>query len=53
MSEEAARKYETKDNKQLDTIDMPDLETEESAEQKGQGIKILSPKQMLTRLPIT
>ena len=34
--------------------DMPDLETEEDAErrQRGQGLKILTPKQMITRLPI-
>ena len=36
---------------------MPDLETEESAEQrgkiKGQGLKILTPEQMLSRLPIS
>ena len=35
---------------------MPDLESEESAaqeEQSGQGLKILTPDQMLSRLPIT
>ena len=34
--------------------DMSDLETEESAakRQQGQGLKILTPKQMITRLPI-
>ena len=34
--------------------DMPDLETEEDAErrQRGQGLKTLTPKQMITRLPI-
>ena len=35
---------------------MPDLESEESAEQrrkqKGQGLKILTPQQVLSRLPI-
>ena len=34
---------------------MPDLESEESAaqeEQSGQGLKILTPDQMLSRLPI-
>ena len=34
---------------------MPELETEESAEQRkqqGQGVKILTPKQLITRLPI-
>ena len=36
---------------------MPDLESEESAEQSGkhdgQGLKILTPQQMLNRLPIS
>ena len=36
---------------------MPDLESEESAEQKrnqrGVGLKILIPDQMINRLPIT
>ena len=36
--------------------DMPDLETEESAKQRrnqsGQRLKILTPQQMLSRLPI-
>ena len=34
--------------------DVPDLETEESAaqRQRGQGLKILTPKQMITSLPI-
>ena len=44
-------------NKQPDTTDMPELETEESAakrrNQQGQGLKILTPDQMLGRLPIT
>ena len=34
---------------------MSELETEESAEQRkqlGQGLKILTPKQLITRLPI-
>ena len=37
--------------------DMPDLETEESTAEKrnkrGQGLKILIPEQMLSRLPIS
>ena len=57
VSEEAAHKYETKDSEQLDTINIPNLETEESAEQrtnkKGQGLKILTPEQMLSRLAIS
>ena len=36
---------------QSDTADMPGLESEESAEQRGQGLKILTPSQMLSRLP--
>ena len=36
---------------------MPDLESEESAEQRknqrGEGLQILTPNQMLSRLPIT
>ena len=39
------------------TIDMPDLESEESAAQRknqqGKGLKILTPNQMLSRLPIS
>ena len=50
------KKDETGDE-QLDTIEMPDLEKEESAaprrKTKGQGLKILTPQQMLSRLPIS
>ena len=42
-----------KTDEQPDITDMPDLESEESAEQKGQGLKISTPKQMLARLPIS
>ena len=42
---------------QPDTADMPELESEESASarknQTGEGLKILTPDQMLSRLPIT
>ena len=44
------------DDEQPDTTDMPDLESEESAEQRnqeGQGLKILTPDQMLSRLPLS
>ena len=45
-----------KSNEQPDTTDMHDLESEESAaqgsEQKVKGLKILTPSQMLNRLPI-
>ena len=39
-------------NQQLD--DIPDLETEESAAQRqeGQGLKIMTPSQLITRLPV-
>ena len=44
-------------DEQLDTIDMPELESEESAaqrrNQRGQGLKILTRQQMLSRLPIS
>ena len=40
-----------------DTINMPDIESEESAaqrrSQRGQGLKILTPQTMLRRLPIS
>ena len=41
------------DNKQPETTDILDLETEKSAEQEyqGQRLKILTPNQMLSRLP--
>ena len=49
------QKDETGDE-QLDTADMPDLESKESGEQRrnqrGQGLEVLTPQQMLSRLPI-
>ena len=46
-----------KSDKQPDTTEMPDLESEESAAQRknqqGKGLKILTPNQMLSRLPIS
>ena len=43
-------------DEQLDTRDMPELESEEPAakrrNQQGQGLKMLTPNQMLSRLPI-
>ena len=36
-----------------DTTNMPELEGDESAEQPGQGLNILTPDQVLSRLPIT
>ena len=47
----------TKSDEQSDTKGMPELEIEESAEerrnQQGKGLKLLTPDQMLSRLPIT
>ena len=44
-------------DEQPSTTDMPDLESEESTAQRryqqGQGLKILTPNQMLSRLPIS
>ena len=43
------------DNEEVDTLDMPELEDEQEAakrQQKGQGLKILTPQQMIIRLPI-
>ena len=46
-----------KTDEQLDTTNMPELESEESAEQKRnqqrKRFKILTPNQMLSRLPIS
>ena len=51
IKEDIIRAYE------IDTTDMPDLETEEYAAErrnkKGKGLKILTPNQMLSRLPIS
>ena len=50
------KKDETVDE-QLDTTDILDLESKEYAEQRrkhrGQGLKILTPQQMLSRVPIS
>ena len=47
----------SKSNEQPDTRDIPELASEESAakrrNQQGQGLKILTPVQMLSGLPIT
>ena len=48
---------EEADEEQPATTNLPDLESEESVEQrrnqKGQGLKILTPDQTLSRLPIS
>ena len=52
-----AKPKDKQPDEQPDTINMPELESEESAEQnkkqRGVGLKILTPDQMLSRLPIT
>ena len=40
-------------DEQSDSADMSDLEPVISAKHKGQGLKILTPQQMLSRLPIS
>ena len=56
VEEEVDDEVDDETDEQPDTIDMPELETEESAEQKtqqGKGLKILTPEQMLRSLPIS
>ena len=60
VDDETDNKTDDEDNEngeEIDTTDMPDLQNEESAAQKreheGTGLKILTPKQMLSRLPIS
>ena len=47
----------TSESEIIDTTIIPELESEESAEQrrnqKGKGVKILTPNQLLSRLPIS
>ena len=56
-SDEESDEKSTLENEEIDTTDMPDLKSEESAaerrNQQGQGLKILTPDQILSRLPIT
>ena len=40
-------------DEQPDTTDIPELEREESADQKGQALKALTPNLMLSRLRIS
>ena len=44
---------ETNDNEQPNTTDMPDLESEKSAKQIGQRLKMSTPNQTLSRLPVS
>ena len=47
-------KYNADDIENVDIRDMPDLESEEDAakREKGHGLKIMTPNQLITRLPI-
>ena len=53
---EKSNKEKQESDEKLDTTNMPELESEESAAERitsGKGLKILAPNQMLRRLPIT
>ena len=54
---EILKSNDKKTDEQPDTTNMPELESEESAEQRGNqqghGLKILTPNQMLSKLPIS
>ena len=56
-SDEESDEESTLENKEIDATDMSDLESEDSAAERrneqGQGLKILTPNQMLGRLPIS
>ena len=55
--EETDEETDKETDEEMDTTIMPELESEESAaerrNQQGKGIKILTPNQMLSRLPIS
>ena len=54
---EKSNKEKQESDEETDTSDMPELENEESEakrrNQPGKGLKILTPDQMLSRLPIS
>ena len=50
MGSKADQEVDDETDEQPDTTDMPELESKNSAEQ---GLKILTPKQMLSRLPVS
>ena len=56
-SDEESDEESTLENKEIDATDMSYLESEDSAAERrneqGQGLKILTPNQMLGRLPIS
>ena len=57
LLKETINPNDKKIDEQPDTANMPELESEEPAEkrrnQQGKGLKILTPNQMLSRLPIS
>ena len=57
LLEETIKLNDKKTDEQPDTTNMSELESEESAKQRrnqqGKGFKILTPNQMLSRLPIS
>ena len=57
LLKETIKPNDKKIDEQPDTTSMPELESEESAEQRrnqqGKGLKILTSNQMLSRLPIS
>ena len=55
MLKETPKPSNRKSDEQPDTTDMPESENEESAtqKQKRHGLKILTPNQILSRLPIS
>ena len=57
MGSKADEEIDDETDEQPDTTDIPELESEKSAAQRreheGQGLKILTPEQMLSRLPIS
>ena len=56
-TDEETDEESTLENEEIDTTNMPDLESKKSAAQRRnqteQRLKILTPNQMLSRLPIT
>ena len=57
LLQEIINPNDKKTDEQPDTTNMPELESEESAEQRtnqpGKGLNILTQNQMLSKLPIT
>ena len=56
IDEETEKETDEDTDEEIDTTIMPELESEESAVERrnqGKGLKILTPNQMLSRLPIT